>query len=44
MKDSGSYKDRLRELHKEVWTNVDLEDFLKKERQSWDKYVENLES
>lgn len=35
-KKTGNYTDRLRGLHKEVWDNIDSEEFLIKERQSWD--------
>ncbi len=34
-KKTGSYKDRLRGLHKEVWKNTDTEEYLKTERDSW---------
>lgn len=34
-KKTSNYTGRLRGLHKEVWENVDSEEFLKKERQSW---------
>jgi len=34
-KKTGNYTDRLRGLHKEVWDNIDSEEFLIKERQSW---------
>ncbi|MDW7731497.1 MAG: AbrB/MazE/SpoVT family DNA-binding domain-containing protein [Methanolobus sp.] len=40
-KKTGNYTDKLRGLHKEVWENVDSEEFLKKERQSWEKHAEN---
>ncbi len=40
-KKTGSYTENLRGLHKEVWENVDTEDFLKKERQSWNDHAEN---
>lgn len=35
-KKTDNYTDRLRGLHKEVWDNIDSEEFLIKERQSWD--------
>jgi hypothetical protein len=38
---TGNYTDRLRGLHQDVWENVDSKKFLKKERQSWEKYAEN---
>ncbi len=34
-KKTGSYTDRLRGLHKEVWKNTDTEEYLKTERDSW---------
>lgn len=38
-KKTASYTDKLRGLHKEVWEDVDTEQFLEKERQSWNKHA-----
>lgn len=35
IKKTGSYTDRLRGLHKEVWKNTDTEEYLKNEKDSW---------
>ena len=35
IKKTGSYTDRLRGLHKEVWKNTDTEEYLKNERDPW---------
>ncbi|AFV24146.1 transcriptional regulator, AbrB family [Methanolobus psychrophilus R15] len=40
-KKTCNYTGRLRGLHKGVWENIDSEEFLKKERQSWNKNVKN---
>jgi len=33
----GSYAKRLRGLHKEVWGSVDATEYVKKEREAWDR-------
>ncbi len=38
---TDNYTNKLCGLHKEIWKNVDSEEYLKKERQSWDKDADN---
>ncbi|MDN5310587.1 AbrB/MazE/SpoVT family DNA-binding domain-containing protein [Methanolobus sp. WCC5] len=40
-KKTDSYTKKLRGLHKEVWKDVDSEEFLRKERISWGKDAGN---
>ncbi|MEZ5335114.1 MAG: AbrB/MazE/SpoVT family DNA-binding domain-containing protein [Methanolobus sp.] len=40
-KKNTGYTSRLRGLHKDVWQDTDSEEFMRKERKSWDKHAEN---
>lgn len=40
-KKTNDHTSKMRGLHKDIWENVDSEEFLKKERMSWDKHAEN---
>lgn len=31
------YSEHMKKLHKEIWEKVDIKEYLKNERQSWDK-------